>query len=139
MITRIYTTDHAVIDYDSSVPCATATYWGFMLPDEFKAHLNFALEFMQENIREAGRILWMPDVRQAPARDQETIDWVIKDWNLRAVKAGICHVAMIIPEDIWVVMEIEDYSSKVQDEGMSVRYFRDVESAKNWFIELPHT
>ncbi|HEY9004717.1 hypothetical protein [Ohtaekwangia sp.] len=138
MITRIYTGDYVVIDYDLSVPCTMATYFDFMLPAEFKAHMNFALEIMQEKIRETGRMLWMPDVRLAPARDQETIHWIMEDWNLRAIKAGIRHIAMIVPEELWVVMAIEDYSSKVQADGMTVKYFKDVASAKNWFIELPY-
>jgi hypothetical protein len=54
MITRIYEKEYVTIDYDPSVPCLVATTLKFMLLEEFKSYLDFALDFMKERKKETG-------------------------------------------------------------------------------------
>jgi hypothetical protein len=136
MITRIYAKDYVVLDYDPSVPCVVASYSKFMLMDEFKEHLEFALEFMKEKAQETGRIMWLPDVTLYPVFAPDQAKWAIEDWTPRALAANIRYVAFVLPGNEWTMGGIEDYNDGGVAKGMTTANFKDVESAKKWFREL---
>ena len=141
MITRIYEREYVTLDYDSSVPCVVATSLKYMMLDEFKAHLDFGLEFMKEKIKETGKMMWLPDTTSAVAFDDESTKWVIDDWTPRALAAGIKHVGFVVSEcELGPKLKAEEYSEGVKSseekEGITTAFFKDVESAKNWFREI---
>ncbi|HEY9047515.1 MAG TPA: hypothetical protein VIN08_16530 [Ohtaekwangia sp.] len=137
MITRIYTTPQVVIDYDASVPCLVATSFDFMMPAEFRAHLNFALDFMCEKIKETGKtMMWLPDTSASPVFDEESTKWSVEDWTPRAVAAGIRHIGFVLPENELAQIALDDYKEGGVQAGMRVGFFKDVASAKQWFREL---
>lgn len=136
MITRIYTTDFVTIDYDPSVPCLIATNLSFMLSDEFRSHLDFALEFMKDRVIETGKnIMWLVDTRLSPVFQDEDVQWATQDWTPRALTVGVTHVAFILPQSEWAALGVHEYNNEVSKTGMNVAYFTDVESAKTWFIK----
>jgi hypothetical protein len=140
MITRIYEKEYVTLDYDSSVPCVISTSLKFMMLEEFKSQLNFGLEFMKEKIKETGRMMWLPDTTLAGAVDDESIKYAIEDWTPRAIAAEIKHVGFVISESEWANVATEVYGESVkgsgEKEGMTTSFFRDVETAKNWFRNM---
>ena len=139
MITRIYEREYVTLDYDSSVPCVVATPLKFMMPEEFKSHLNFGLDFIIK-IKDTRKMLWLADITLDGTLDEEGLKWVIEDWTPRAIAAGIKHMGVVIPENEWTKIAAEEYSESVKStkekEGLTTAYFKDVESAKNWFREI---
>lgn len=136
MITRIYSKDFVEIDYDSSVPCLIATNLKFMLSNEFRSHLEFALVFMEEKINETGkRMMWLVDTRLSPVFVDEDTSWTAEDWTPRALAAGVTHVAFILTQNEWALMSIDAYNEQGSKAGMKVAYFADIDSAKKWFSE----
>jgi hypothetical protein len=140
MITRIYEKEYVTLDYDSSVPCVISTSLKFMMLGEFKSQLNFGLDFMKEKIKETGKMMWLPDTTLAGAVDYEGHKWAIEDWTPRAIAAGIKHIGFVTSESEWTNMAIDEYSKSVkasgEKEGMTIAFFKDVESAKNWFGDM---
>jgi len=106
------------------------------MSEEFKSQLNFGLEFMKEKIKETGKMMWLPDTTLAGAVGDEDTKWVIEDWTPRALAAGIKHVGFIVSESDWSNLAGEEYSERVKGGGMKTIFFKDVESAKNWFREI---
>ncbi|HEY9047516.1 MAG TPA: hypothetical protein VIN08_16535 [Ohtaekwangia sp.] len=135
MITRIYTTKQAVLDYDSSVHCVVFTCMDFMLPEEFKTILNVGLDFIRGKINETGVMFWISDATLSPVFNEEDTKWGIEDWTPRALAAGLRHVAFILPVEELAVIGIDEYKEH-GSHGMTVAYFKDVASAKKWFKEL---
>ncbi len=136
MITRIYTKDFVEIDYDPSAPCLLARNLKFMLSDEFKSHLEFALAFMKEKVKETGKnIMWLVDTRHSPVFQEEDVQWATQDWTPRALSVGVTHVAFILSQNEWVVMGVDKYNDEGSKAGMKVAYFPDIDSARNWFSE----
>jgi hypothetical protein len=84
--------------------------------------------------------MWLPDTTLAVAVDDEGTKWAIEDWTPRAIEAGIKHVGFVTSESEWANMATEEYSESVktygEKEGMTTAFFRDVESAKNWFRNM---
>lgn len=137
MITRIYSKDFVEIDYDPSVPCLISTNLKFMLSDEFRSHLDFALVFMEEKIKETGRrMMWLVDTRLSPVFQDEDVQWATQDWTPRALAAGVTHVAFILSRSEWALMGVDAYNDQGSKAGMKVAYFADIDSAKDWFTEL---
>ena len=95
---------------------------------------------MKEKIKETGKMMWLPDTTLAGAFDDEGVKWVIEDWTPRAIAAGIKHISFVIAKSEWAKMTTEEYSESVkgceEKEGMTTAFFKDVESAKNWFREI---
>lgn len=135
MITRIYATQQAVLDYDDSVPCVVLTHLEFLLEAEFQAVLNFGLDFMREKIKEGGRILWLPDTTLSPVFNEADSKWAVENWNPRALEAGIRHVTFVLPVDELALITVEEYKELGDNRGLTIGYFKDVESAKKWFKE----
>ena len=135
MIERIYAQDFVEIDYDPSVPCLVSTNLKFMLPDEFRSHLEFALVFMEEKIKEKGKsMMWLVDTRLSPAFPDEDVQWATQNWTPRALSIGVTHVAFILSGSEWAIMGVDSYNEHGSNAGMKVAYFPDVESAKSWFM-----
>ncbi|HEY9047513.1 MAG TPA: hypothetical protein VIN08_16520 [Ohtaekwangia sp.] len=136
MITRIYTREYVVLDYDSSVPCVIATRLEFIAIQEFEDYLNFGLDFMKEKIKETGRMLWLVDLRFSSITHPDSVQWLIESWNPRAFEAGIKHIALVVPDEEWVKVPAEEYCEETEKkQGITTVCFKDVESARRWFME----
>jgi hypothetical protein len=137
MITRIYTRDFVEIDYDPSARCLLSKNLKFMLSDEFRSHLEFALEFMKDRVIETGKnIMWLVDTRLSPVFPEEDVQWATQDWTPRALNVGVTHVAFIVSQRDWELMGgVDKYNDEGSKAGMKVAYFADIESAKKWFSE----
>lgn len=136
MITRIYSKDFVAIDYDPSVPCLVSTNLKFMLSDEFRSHLEFALGYMKEKVTETGtNMMWLVDTRLSPVFQEEDVQWATQDWTPRALAGGVTHVAFILSQSEWAVMGVDKYNDEGTKAGMKVACFADIEPAKDWFHE----
>jgi hypothetical protein len=136
MTTRIYTSEQAVLDYDSSVPCITLTFLKFQLEEEFRKVLNIGHDFLKDKIKETGKMLWMSDTSLSPVFNENDPKWAAEDWTPRVLKAGLRHVTFVVPSDELAKIAVDEYKEFGSKEGMIIAYFKDVESAKNWFKEL---
>ena len=128
---------YGTLEYDKSVPCVTATFKGFMSSEQFRNFLNKGLDVMAEKVKEHGKILWLADTSKHVIQPDSDTKWVADDWNPRALKAGIRHVAFVLPENVFGNASVKRYSdnNEKKDDKMVVRMFGDLQSAKKWFKE----
>ncbi|HEY8936290.1 MAG TPA: hypothetical protein VIM65_13750 [Cyclobacteriaceae bacterium] len=138
MITTLYTRENGKIEYDSSVPCIIATHIGFWSDEEFKSFLNIGLELMIEKKKEQGKIAWLADASKMGANTSE--EWAVKDWNPRALLAGVQYLAFVVSEENpFGKMRVDGYDEinkkAIQTEKMTTAMFEDLQSAKNWLRE----
>jgi hypothetical protein len=70
------------------------------------------------------------------AFDDDGIKWVSENWTPRVLAAGIKYIGFVLPESEWAKMAVEEYTETVEKKGMTITYFKDVESAKNWFRNM---
>lgn len=64
----------------------------------------------------------------------------LKIGHPRGLAAGIKHMGFVIAKSEWAKMATDEYSESVkgsgEKEGMTTAFFKDVESAKNWFKHI---
>jgi hypothetical protein len=130
---------YGTLEYDPTVPCITASFTGFMNSDQFKSFLNKGLEHLIDKKKIHGKILWLADTTKHVVQPEKDTTWVAEDWNPRALRAGIRHVAFILPENAFGGVAVKNYAAKnekVEENKMVVEMFNHVDSAKEWFRNL---
>jgi hypothetical protein len=136
---KLFEEKYGTLEYDSSVPCITCSFNGFMSSEQFRKLLNAGLDHLIEKKQIHDKILWLADTtRHVVQPDKDTL-WVAEDWNPRALKGGIRHVAFVLPENVFGNASVKRYAdhnnNKPQDQ-MEVQMFGDIKSAKDWFKNL---
>lgn len=133
---KLFEEKYGTLEYDSTVPCITATFNGFMSSEQFRAFLTTGLDHLIEKKQLHDRILWLADTTKHVVQPDKDTHWVAEVWNPRALKGGIRHVAFVLPENVFGNMSVKRYSDSnksKQEAMMDVQMFGDITSAKNWF------
>ena len=137
--TKLLDEKYGMLEYDPSVPAIVASFNGFMNSDQFKSFLNKGLDHLVDKKKVHGRILWLADTRKHVVQPEKDTTWVAEDWNPRALKAGIRHVAFVLPENAFGGAAVKNYANKnekVEENKMTVEMFHHVDAAKDWFRNL---
>jgi hypothetical protein len=135
---KLFEEKYGTLEYDSTVPCIIASFNGFMSSEQFRAFLNLGLDYMIEKKKNHNKILWLADTSKHVVQPDKDTKWVADEWNPRALKGGIRHVAFVLPENVFGNASVKRYADntlKKKDE-MEVQMFGDINSAKQWFKNL---
>jgi hypothetical protein len=129
---------YGTIEYDPSVPCITATFTSFMKSEQFRDFLNKGLVHLIEKKKLHRKILWLADTGAHRAQPVEDTQWVADEWNPRALKAGIHHVAFVLPQSQFGSNAVKSYAKSTEKNAdqMTIEIFGSVDAAKEWFKEL---
>ncbi|HTJ53409.1 MAG TPA: hypothetical protein VL443_28335 [Cyclobacteriaceae bacterium] len=126
------------LEYDATVPAIIARFDGFMSSEQFRDFLNKGLDFLIQKKQNDEAILWLADTSKHVVQPDKDTKWVADDWNPRAIKAGIYHVAFVLPENVFGGMSVKKYVENTDKKGdkMIVQMFGNIDSAKSWFKSL---
>jgi hypothetical protein len=126
------------LEYDATVPAIIARFDGFMSSEQFRDFLNKGLDFLIQKKQNGEHILWLADTSKHVVQPDKDTKWVADDWNPRAIKAGIFHVAFVLPENVFGGMSVKKYVENTDKKGdnMIVQMFGNIDSAKSWFKSL---
>jgi hypothetical protein len=135
---KLFQEKYGTLEYDSTVPCIVATFNGFMSSEQFRLFLDTGLEHLIEKKKEHDKILWLADTRKHVVQPDKDTKWVADEWNPRALGAGICHVAFVLPENVFGGTYVKKYAenNEKKEDKMVVQMFGDIDSAKRWFKNL---
>lgn len=135
---KLFDEKHGTLEYDASVPCIIATFHGFMSSEQFRQFLNLGLDLLVEKKKDHDKILWLADTSKHVVQPDKDTQWVAQEWNPRALKAGINHIAFVLPDNVFGNMSVKKYSDNTEKKGdnMIVQMFGDLDSAKRWFRKL---
>jgi hypothetical protein len=135
---KLYEEKYGSLEYEPSVPCIIATFNGFMSSEQFRDFLNKGLDYLIEKKKNHDKILWLADTSKHVVQPDQDTKWVADEWNPRALKAGINHVAFVLPENVFGGISVKKYANNSEKKGdnMVVQMFGTLESAKDWFKNL---
>jgi hypothetical protein len=135
---KLFQEKFGTLEYDATVPCITASFNGFMSSEQFRIFLNKGLDALVEKKKTHGKILWLADTSKHVVQPDSDTKWVADDWNIRALKAGIRHVAFVLPENVFGNASVKRYAENndKKSDRMVVQMFGDIKSAKDWFRQL---
>lgn len=135
---KLFEEKYGTLEYDSTVPCITATFNGFMSSEQFRNFLNKGLDHLIEKRKVHPKMLWLADTRKHVVQPDKDTKWVADEWNPRALEGGIYHVAFVLPENVFGNASVKRYADNTiqKKDEMVVQMFGDIKSAKDWFRQL---
>ncbi len=135
---KLFEEKYGTLEYDSTVPCITATFNGFMSSEQFRNFLNKGLDHLIEKRKVHPKMLWLADTRKHVVQPDKDTKWVADEWNPRALEGGIYHVAFVLPENVFGNASVKRYADNTMQkkDEMVVQMFGDIKSAKDWFRKL---
>jgi hypothetical protein len=129
-------TPNALVLWDSVTRSVVLEWRNFAYGDEYRSALNAVIRAMEEN--RSNKVL--SDSRRMKAIPQEDQDWLLKEWVPRAGKAGLKHMAIVLPKSTLGQMTLQRLAQVGPDKRLvsndGTSYFESVEEAKKWFLSL---
>lgn len=123
-------------EYDSDVPCIIGTIKEFLFSEELRAHMNKGLDLLIEKKKLHPEMGWIANAKSQPTMLEEDITWVATDWGDRAIAAGVRYIAMVLPDDEIVKLSQDYFDQDFQKDGMTLKQFMDLESARQWLHNM---
>jgi hypothetical protein len=130
-------TPNALVLWDSVTRSVVLEWRNFVFGDEYRVALNTVLKALEEN--RSSNVL--SDSRRMKAIPQDDQDWLLKEWVPRAEKAGLKHMAIVLPKSTLGQMTLQRLAQVGPDKRLvsndGTSYFETVDEAKKWFLSLP--
>lgn len=114
--------------YDPAVPCAVMIWRGYATSPQFRDANERVLACIRQH--RASRLLG--DLREFVLIGEEDQRWLSETWIPAAIGAGLRRVALTQPTYYFNRVAVETVSSRVDPDRLSVGYFGDLNSARNW-------
>jgi hypothetical protein len=124
--------DYIIISYDKDVNAVVLKWLTTPTTSEFREGLDALIPAM-EYFRTGKLITDTTYLGTLYPHDQE---WAATDWLNRALKVGYSHIAIILPDDIFTRMSVEDTMSQVAEGITGAAYFNRLEPAGEWMKML---
>jgi hypothetical protein len=126
--------DQIIFHYKSLPTPHVYLKWGSMVDEqEFREAMDKVIDLMKEN--GTGKIL--SNSTQLGALSEEDQVWSVEDWLPRALAIGYSAIAIIVSEDIFGQMAVEDVLNSVSEKSpIKIQYFDNEEKATEWMESL---
>ncbi len=139
MTTLLHTTNTSTLEFDPSVPCIIDTLNSFLMSEEIRSHLEKGLQLALEKKNAYQELGWLGDTRGGEAFMDEDLQWMKDSWLPRAADAGISYIATVLPQGEIAQFAADTIIESIDDLKAStdahVRYFHDLQSAKEWLVK----
>ncbi len=129
---KVLNNDYVNVEYNDQTEVITLTWLDNPTSEEIRTGLNAGRDFVKENSLKK----WIGDTKLLGAIGDEDLDWINNSWFPTLLEAGIRKMAVIIPENVFGQMCVEDIMGTVDTStGFVSRYFDNVEDATTWILE----
>ena len=123
-----FVTDYAEINYHAE---SNAIVFTWLIPgsyDEFRESMEKILEAEQHF--KTGKLI--VDTNHQGIIHPDNQQWMATDWVERALKIGHSHAAIIMPEDIFSAMSVDELMAAKPEDSILVGYFDNMADAIEW-------
>lgn len=94
---------------DAQVPCVIVQFHGFANRTEFMNIMETGLAYYEAHATPEHPWGWIGDVRHMGAIPQAVQEWLTTSWNIRAFKAGVREVSIVVAENVLGQMATQQY------------------------------
>lgn len=126
-----FDTDYATITYDTNSHSIVGTWKIPPLPNEFRTYMDTLLSAMEHF--KTGKVV--ADTTKMGTLHPEDQEWASTEWTTTAIKNGYSHAAILLPQDVYSQMAIDDTMNAVMG-TVTFSYFDTIESALNWMKSI---
>ena len=129
---------YALVTWDEATRCVILEWRDFAYGEEYRCAHNKVLEVLEQ--RRSSKLLG--DARKMRATSQDDQQWLVEHWIPRSAKAGLKHLAIVLPKSVIGQMVLQQLSKMstgdkrlISTDGSS--YFETVDEAKKWLKSMP--
>jgi len=116
------------IVYNEEIKVVEMHWKTFTTSAELKEGLNTGIKCIEE--MQAHK--WIGNVCKLGVIGEDDQKWSNEDWFPRALKAGITRMAVIVSDDIFNQMSVDEIMQRVPQINFESQYFSSVEEAREW-------
>lgn len=123
-----------VMELDATVPCLLYTPYGEFTSAEIRNQIHIYYDIFVEQMKTYPNLKWIVDSRHHGAMDPEDSRWISNEGLAhKLVALGVRSMAMVVPEDVFGQLSVENYSESLKEQGqVDIRFFENVELGKEW-------
>ncbi len=126
---ELFKTDYLSIAHETSDNIIQMNWTTTPSSPEFRKGMGELINAIRET--KCGKVV--TDTRKLGAISPEDQEWSATEWATEAIKTGYRKLAIVMPEDVFGLMSVEDTMNSVQsDQLVSFGYFRTTDEAKKW-------
>lgn len=119
---------------DTEIPALVTTSKKALVGKTFRRVMEQTLTTYIEVKKDYPHLFWLADISKMAAYKPEDQQWMQENWNPRLNKAGVTHMALILPENIFGQLGIKKYVKA--NISFVAQLFDDMEKAKSWLKEM---
>ena len=121
---------YVTIERDDQLKCLIQTWKGFAKSENFREAITQSLEI----IKKGGLDKIISNTKDFALVKKEDTDWVAQVITPQMVKHGLRYMAFIVPTNVFTQITVDNFKEKA-DAVVKIRYFDQVEAAKEWMAE----
>ncbi|HSZ72688.1 MAG TPA: STAS/SEC14 domain-containing protein [Cytophagaceae bacterium] len=125
-------TDSYSIYFDEELKAVIMEWDGYSTSNQFREGTEFMLNVLIKN--HASKVL--ADAKDMVMIGMEDQQWMNTEFLPRAINFGFKAIAMIKPDHYFNKVAIESISYKVNKEKLTIRFFDEVEEARQWLKNI---
>lgn len=130
----LHKTNAGSITFDADTPAVIATFTNFMNSEQFQTFMKTGLIHLENKLKSNENVLWLADTSGHKIQPRSDTEWVATIWTPKAVRAGLTHIAFVMPKDVFAQLSIENYAKDAtHQKGVTIKMFDDIEKAKHWY------
>ncbi len=131
---------YGMIEYDESIPAIIAHYHGYMTSEQFRSFLMKGTEFIADKSKlHDTEIVWIANTKDHTIQSPDDTLWASEEWNPVVYKYGVRHLGFVIPEKLFGLSAVENYtrSNYIRKENvLEVMMFNELENARKWYKKM---
>ena len=128
---KVYENQNIVIERDDNIKCLIQNWRGFASSERFREGINKTVELFKD--KKLNKIL--SNTKDFGMVRKEDTDWVGTNAMPLLAQNGLKQIAFVVPKNVFSQMSVENFKKESQG-PVEIRYFDDVDKAKNWMAEL---
>jgi hypothetical protein len=125
----VFSSEIGDVFFDTSINAVQITWKAYATTEEFREVLHHALTLMNE--RKADK--WLANTKSLGVINPEDHVWFNEVWMPQAMEAGTRRVAMIVSDDVFAQLSMDDIMDEVREIApVRDRFFTTIEEAREW-------
>lgn len=128
---KVYEAQNIIIERDDKLKCLIQNWRGFANSDKFRDGIKQTEELFKD--KTLNKII--SNTKDFGMVKKEDTEWVSNQSMPILIERGLKYMAFVVPSNVFSQMSVENFK-KQSENVVQIRYFDDVEKAKEWMEEL---
>ncbi|EAY24082.1 hypothetical protein [Microscilla marina] len=125
------------ITLDTTIPALITFIKKPMIGQSFRKEFEDGLMLYAQKSRELDQLGWIINFGKMSAFKADDQDWMHNEWNRTLAKAGLTHLAIVMPESIFGQIAVKRYVA--QKAEFTIQLFDKFEEARQWLDKTNKT